>query len=257
MRGRRALDVYRVLRNTNPSPYMYLFSLEDADGAGYSIVGSSPEALVTVTGDEVITHPIAGSRPRGTDAEEDKELAEELLADAKERAEHLMLVDLARNDISKVCEPGSVDVTAVHGGGTVQPHHAPGLHRGGHAVARTRPPTTCWPRRSRPARSPARPSRAPCGCWTSWNHTAAASTAEWWATWTSPATWTWPSPSAPRCCAAARPTFSPAAGSWRTPQPEAEAQETVNKAAAPLRAVTLAARLHQANPAHVPVKGQQ
>ncbi|QTG80006.1 anthranilate synthase component I [Arthrobacter crystallopoietes] len=106
-----ALDVYRVLRNLNPSPYMYLFSLEDADGNAYSIVGSSPEALVTVTGDEVITHPIAGSRPRGKTVEQDRELAEELLADLKERAEHLMLVDLARNDISKVCDPGTVDVS--------------------------------------------------------------------------------------------------------------------------------------------------
>jgi len=106
-----ALDVYRVLRNLNPSPYMYLFSFEDAEGNGYSIVGSSPEALVTVTGDEVVTHPIAGSRPRGRTVEQDRELAEELLADQKERAEHLMLVDLARNDISKVCDPGTVDVT--------------------------------------------------------------------------------------------------------------------------------------------------
>ncbi len=100
-----------MLRNTNPSPYMYIFSLEDADGRQYSIVGSSPEALVTVTGEEVITHPIAGSRPRGKTVEADKALAEELLADQKERAEHLMLVDLSRNDLSKVCVAGSVDVT--------------------------------------------------------------------------------------------------------------------------------------------------
>ncbi|WP_445154547.1 anthranilate synthase component I [Arthrobacter sp. Hor0625] len=109
--GADPLDVYRVLRNTNPSPYMYLFNLEDAAGRQYSIVGSSPEALVTVTGDEVITHPIAGSRPRGKTTEADKALAEELLADQKERAEHLMLVDLSRNDLSKVCVAGTVDVT--------------------------------------------------------------------------------------------------------------------------------------------------
>jgi anthranilate synthase component 1 len=109
--GATPLDVYRVLRNTNPSPYMYIFSLEDADGREYSIVGSSPEALVTVTGDDVITHPIAGSRPRGKTVDADKALAEELLADQKERAEHLMLVDLSRNDLSKVCVAGSVDVT--------------------------------------------------------------------------------------------------------------------------------------------------
>lgn len=106
-----ALDVYRVLRNTNPSPYMYLYSFEDANGRPYSIVGSSPEALVTVLGSEVITHPIAGSRPRGKTVEDDKLLAKDLLADEKERSEHLMLVDLSRNDISKVCVPGTVDVT--------------------------------------------------------------------------------------------------------------------------------------------------
>ncbi|MEV8183968.1 anthranilate synthase component I [Specibacter sp. NPDC078692] len=106
-----ALDVYRVLRNTNPSPYMYLFSFEDANGEPYSIVGSSPEALVSVLGTEVITHPIAGSRPRGATTEEDKWLAKDLLADEKERSEHLMLVDLSRNDLSKVCVPGTVDVT--------------------------------------------------------------------------------------------------------------------------------------------------
>ena len=109
--GADPLDVYRVLRNTNPSPYMYIFSLEDAAGREYSIVGSSPEALVTVTGEEVITHPIAGSRPRGRTVEADKVFAEELLADQKERAEHLMLVDLSRNDLSKVCVAGTVDVT--------------------------------------------------------------------------------------------------------------------------------------------------
>ncbi len=106
-----ALDVYRVLRNTNPSPYMYLYSFEDAQGQPYSIVGSSPEALVSVLGNEVITHPIAGSRPRGGTTEEDVWLAKDLLADEKERSEHLMLVDLSRNDLSKVCEPGTVDVT--------------------------------------------------------------------------------------------------------------------------------------------------
>ncbi|HKU10613.1 MAG TPA: anthranilate synthase component I [Sinomonas sp.] len=105
------LDVYRVLRAMNPSPYMYLLSLADADGREYSIVGSSPEALVTVKGDQVVTHPIAGSRPRGATVEADRALAEELLADDKERAEHLMLVDLARNDLSKVCRPGTVEVS--------------------------------------------------------------------------------------------------------------------------------------------------
>jgi anthranilate synthase component 1 len=105
------IDVYRVLRTLNPSPYMYLLSLVDPAGEAYTIVGSSPEALVKVSDRRVYMHPIAGSRPRGAGPEEDLELAEELLADDKERAEHLMLVDLARNDLQKVCEPGTVEVT--------------------------------------------------------------------------------------------------------------------------------------------------
>lgn len=105
------LDVYRILRVLNPSPYMYLLALESPAGEAYSVVGSSPEALVKVQDGRVFTHPIAGSRPRGATPERDGELADELLADPKERAEHLMLVDLARNDLSKVCSAGSVEVT--------------------------------------------------------------------------------------------------------------------------------------------------
>lgn len=105
------IDVYRILRTLNPSPYMYLMSLLDNAGVEYWIVGSSPEALVKVDAGRVYMHPIAGSRPRGVGPEEDIALAEELLADPKERAEHLMLVDLARNDLLKVCVPGTVEVT--------------------------------------------------------------------------------------------------------------------------------------------------
>lgn len=100
-----ALDVYRVLRATNPSPYMYLFRFE-----GFDVVGSSPEALVKVEDGRAMVHPIAGTRPRGATPQEDQALADELLADPKERAEHLMLVDLGRNDLGRVCEPGSVEV---------------------------------------------------------------------------------------------------------------------------------------------------
>lgn len=110
------LDVYRALRALNPSPYMYLLQQRDEDGP-YSIVGSSPEALVTVTDGEAVMHPIAGSRPRGTSIEADHANEESLVADQKERAEHLMLVDLARNDLLKVCSPDSIEVTefmAVH-----------------------------------------------------------------------------------------------------------------------------------------------
>ena len=104
-----ALDVYRALRVSNPSPYMYLLRLPHPDGSTYDIVGSSPEALIKVTGRQAITHPIAGSRPRGKTPDHDAHLAEELLCDAKERAEHLMLVDLARNDLQRICRAGTVD----------------------------------------------------------------------------------------------------------------------------------------------------
>ena len=97
------LHVYRVLRTTNPSPYMYFLKLDDA-----VIVGASPELLVKVDGDRVDTRPIAGTRPRGRTPEEDAALARELLADEKERAEHVMLVDLGRNDLGRVCEFGTV-----------------------------------------------------------------------------------------------------------------------------------------------------
>jgi anthranilate synthase component 1 len=104
-----ALDLYRVLRATNPSPYMYLLRFAGRESP-FDVVGSSPEALVTVTGTHAVVHPPAGTRPRGATEEEDVRLAEGLLADPKERAEHVMLVDLARNDLGRVCVPGTVEV---------------------------------------------------------------------------------------------------------------------------------------------------
>lgn len=104
------LDTYRVLRALNPSPYMYLLNFADEDGP-YSIVGSSPEALVSVVNGHAVTHPIAGSRPRGADVDADHANEASLLADSKEKSEHLMLVDLARNDLLKVCVPETVTVT--------------------------------------------------------------------------------------------------------------------------------------------------
>jgi len=105
-----ALDVYRVLRATNPSPYMYLLRLADAGGERFDIVGSSPEALVTVRDGQATTHPIAGTRWRGATEEEDILLEKDLRTDAKECAEHVMLVDLGRNDLGRVCVPGTVKV---------------------------------------------------------------------------------------------------------------------------------------------------
>jgi anthranilate synthase component 1 len=104
-----ALDVYRVLRASNPSPYMYLLRFAGRESP-YDVVGSSPEALVTLAGRRAVVHPPAGTRPRGATPEEDARHAAELRADPKERSEHVMLVDLARNDLGRVCEPGSVDV---------------------------------------------------------------------------------------------------------------------------------------------------
>ncbi len=101
-------QIYRALRAINPSPYMYYIDLP-----GFQIVGASPELLVRVEDGVVATHPIAGTRPRGHGAEEDKALEEEMRVDEKERAEHIMLLDLGRNDIGRVSEPGTVEVTQV------------------------------------------------------------------------------------------------------------------------------------------------
>jgi anthranilate synthase component 1 len=99
-------EIYRALRLINPSPYMYFLRCGDA-----TVVGASPEVMVRLEGDRIDLRPIAGTRRRGADEEEDKALAEELLADPKERAEHIMLVDLGRNDVGRVSDPGSVNVT--------------------------------------------------------------------------------------------------------------------------------------------------
>ncbi|BAV96414.1 anthranilate synthase component 1 [Lysobacter enzymogenes] len=101
----RPVDVYRALRALNPSPYMYFL-----DVGGTQVVGSSPEILVRLQGGEVTVRPIAGTRPRGKTVDEDHALEAELLADPKERAEHLMLIDLGRNDVGRVSQAGTVEV---------------------------------------------------------------------------------------------------------------------------------------------------
>lgn len=101
-----AIEIYRRLRSVNPSPYMFYLDFSD-----YQLTGASPESLVRVRDNEAMIHPIAGTRRRGKNALEDKALMEELASDPKERAEHLMLVDLARNDLGRVCETGTVEVT--------------------------------------------------------------------------------------------------------------------------------------------------
>jgi anthranilate synthase component 1 len=100
------LALYRALRNLNPSPYMFYYNFGD-----FHVVGASPEILVRLEGDAVTVRPIAGTRPRGGTHEEDERLAADLLADPKECAEHLMLMDLGRNDIGRVADIGSIKVT--------------------------------------------------------------------------------------------------------------------------------------------------
>ena len=104
------LALYRALRALNPSPYMFLL-----DFGGYQVVGASPEILVRLEGDTVTVRPIAGTRPRGATREDDARLAADLLADPKERAEHVMLMDLGRNDVGRIAQTGSVKVTETMG----------------------------------------------------------------------------------------------------------------------------------------------
>ena len=99
-------QIYRALRSINPSPYMYHLKL-----GSFSLVGSSPEIMVRCEDGSVEVRPIAGTRPRGSSEDEDAELAKELLSDAKEKAEHIMLVDLGRNDIGRVCDYHTVNVS--------------------------------------------------------------------------------------------------------------------------------------------------
>jgi anthranilate synthase component 1 len=104
-------DVYRAVRRLNPSPYMFFFDFGLVDGEPFYLVGSSPEMFVRLEGRTASLRPIAGTRPRGADSNTDASLAKELLADPKERAEHVMLVDLGRNDLGRVCEYGTVKVS--------------------------------------------------------------------------------------------------------------------------------------------------
>ena len=101
------LTIYRALRATNPSPYMFLLRFSE----DFTLVGASPEMMVRLEGGTATVRPIAGTRPRGKDEAEDQRLEAEMLADPKERAEHVMLVDLGRNDLGRVCDYGTVKVT--------------------------------------------------------------------------------------------------------------------------------------------------
>ncbi len=104
--NKNPFNIYRALRSLNPSPYMFFLKLKDVN-----LIGASPEMLVRCEGGIVQTRPIAGTRPRGKNEEQDKKMEKELLNDIKEKAEHIMLVDLGRNDLGRVCKPGQVKVT--------------------------------------------------------------------------------------------------------------------------------------------------
>jgi anthranilate synthase component 1 len=110
---RTPLEIYRSLRRINPSPYLFYLDLGGVAEPGAALVGASPELLVRVRGDEVVTRPIAGTRPRAEDPADDAILEEDLRTDPKELAEHAMLVDLARNDVGRVARPASVEVTTL------------------------------------------------------------------------------------------------------------------------------------------------
>ena len=128
-------EVYRALRTINPSPYMYYLELGDAQ-----IVGASPEMLVRVEDGLVETHPIAGTRRRGRDFEDERRMEEELRTDEKERAEHIMLVDLARNDIGRISQPGTVQVTQL----MEVERYSHVMHLVSHVVGRLRPEMTSY-----------------------------------------------------------------------------------------------------------------
>ena len=133
-------DVYRAVRRLNPSPYMFFFDFGDVDGESLFLVGSSPEMFVRLEERTASLRPIAGTRPRGTDAAADVALARELLADPKERAEHVMLADLGRNDLGRVCEYGTVKVSDFF---TIEKYsHV--MHIVSHVEGRLRPELTAF-----------------------------------------------------------------------------------------------------------------
>ncbi len=149
-------DVYRAVRRLNPSPYMFFFDFGVVDDEPLFIVGSSPEMFVRLEGRTASLRPIAGTRPRGPDAAADAALAQELLADPKERAEHVMLVDLGRNDLGRVCEYGTVKRLRLFHHRKIFACHAHRLARGGQAAPRAdrlRPGPRSLPRRDRQRRA--------------------------------------------------------------------------------------------------------
>ena len=179
-------DIYRVLRTLNPSPYMFFLRCGDT-----VVTGASPEVMVRKEGNRVELRPIAGTRPRGTTPEQDALMAEELMADPKERAEHVMLVDLGRNDLGRVCTTGTVEVSEL----MVIERYSHVMHivsnvRGELTDGRDAFDLVRATFRLVPC--PAPPRSGPWRLLTSLNRCDAVSTAGPWGMYPSPAIWTWP-----------------------------------------------------------------
>ncbi len=186
------IDLYRALRCFNPTPYMYFFNFGD-----FHVVGSSPEVLVRVEDGLVTVRPIAGTRPRGINEEADLALEQDLLSDAKEIAEHLMLIDLGRNDVGRVSDIGAVKVTEK----MVIERYSNVMHIVSNVTGQLREGLSAMDalRAILPAGThPARRRSAPWRSSTSWSRSSVESTAARSATWHGTATWTPPLPSAPR-----------------------------------------------------------
>ncbi len=207
-------QIYRTLRVVNPSPFMFYVRTPSV-----TLVGSSPEVMVRVVDGLVTVRPLAGTRPRGATEEEDRRLAEELLADPKERAEHVMLVDLGRNDVGRVARFRSVEVTDVM---TIE-RYSHVMHITSNVNGRlgpARPPSTPCRPVCPPAPSPARRKSAPWRSSTNWSLTAAGPMAAPSAMSTSPATWTPALPCGLSSSMTTRPMFRPGRALWPTACPK-------------------------------------
>ena len=164
-------EVYRSLRRVNPSPYMYYLELDEMQ-----VVGASPEMLIRVEDDLIETHPIAGTRRRGRDEADEQRMADELQSSEKEQAEHIMLVDLARNDLGRVCVPGTVEVTSL----MAIERYSHVMHLVSHVIGKLRPGVSSYDalRAYFPsAPSPARRRSAQCRSSPNWKVSSAAATA--------------------------------------------------------------------------------
>ena len=220
---------------STPRPYMFYLDTGDL-----KLVGASPEILVRLEDDHISYRPIAGTRPRGATPEEDQALEAELLADPKERAEHLMLVDLGRNDVGRVGQDRQRAGAGAFHGGALLPRHAHRLPGGRGTGPGRRRHQTCSSPPFPPAPSPAPPRSGPWRSSRSWSPPAGDLTPGRWATWASAATWIFASPSGVSRFINGQVYLQVGAGIVADSDPAREYQETVNKGMALMRALELA-----------------